>query len=163
MREMNFLLTKDSHVNEFVELWKPYVDIIRIGPILPISIWNGSNFDLKVNEDLEEKLLPCNNFVEGMFCAQPFQSIVIRANGELALCCSDYDSTLNFGTYKDLAKVYKTNENFNKIRDEFKTNTLNICKNCFQNFEIRKDTLLEYLPELEKYFDDDKCRIYYNR
>ncbi len=164
-REINFLLTKESKVNEYINLWGNYVDIIRIGPVLPVILWNKEKqcTEQRINNELKDKLLPINDFVKNMFCAQPFKSIIIRANGKLALCCSDYDIDYDFGTYKDLKNTYWNNENLNKVRKQFKTKKLDICKNCFQNFEIKKEILFKELPELQNYENKSNIVIYTNR
>jgi organic radical activating enzyme len=164
-RDLNFLLTKESKIEQFINLWGKYVDEIRVGPVLPMILWNKemNSFKLHKNKDFEKTMLPCKNFVKNMFCQQPFNIVTVRANGNLALCCSDYDSEMDFGSYKNLWYDFMNNPNLNKIRQEFKTGKLNVCKNCFQNFEIPKDMLFEELPELKKYENDKKVVIYTNR
>lgn len=164
-REINCLITKDSMLNKYMELWAEYTDILRIGPVLPSIIWDNDNksVTLKYNDQLKHTEFSLNNFVDKMYCNQIFNSIIIRANGKLALCCSDFDFDVDFGTYKDLKNTYFNNENLQKIRKEFKQNKLRFCKNCYQNFEVKKETLLEEKPELEKITKNPKVILYTNR
>ena len=164
-REVNYLIDKNSNIKKYMELWYDYVDSVRIGPILPAMIWNEKNktTSLKIDDTLKKSLIKCKNRVQNMHCAMPFKSIYIRANGKLALCCSDYDIDINFGDCTELLHSYKNNKNFKKVRDEFITGNLNICKNCFQNFLVTKEELFEVLPSLQKYENDKKITIYQNR
>lgn len=164
-RVINYLVSQNSHIDEFMHLWRPLCDEMRVGPILPLILWNKekNNTELTCQDNIKSELIPCNDFVKDMFCFQVFNTIVIRANGNLALCCSDYDIDLDFGTYKNLYKTFKTNKNLNKIRQEFRNKKLNICKNCFQNYEVKKEHLFSFLPELEKYDNQNDIKIYTNR
>lgn len=165
VREINFLIDKKSDIDAYMNTWSEFVDIIRVGPILPVALWDKSSnsSQLITNEELKEDMLVCNSLVKNMYCAQPFKSIIIRANGKLALCCSDYDFDIDFGNYKDIKKTYFKNPQFKKIRKEFKNNKLKTCVNCFQNFEIKKDDLYSFLPDLKKYENNPKVIIYSNR
>lgn len=165
IREINFLLTKGANIDQFINTWEPYVDIIRIGPVLTSIIWNNNTktIDLVSNDELKENMIICNRKVEKMYCHQPFKSIIIRANGNLALCCSDYDINLDFGNYKNLCETFWNNKNLNSVRNEFKNHRLDLCKNCFQNFAVSKDDMHQFFPELEKFIDNPKIVIYSNR
>ncbi len=164
-REINFLINKESDIDEYMNTWSEFVDIVRIGPVLPVALWDKTLNCSKLitNEELRGKMLPCDSMVKNMYCAQPFKSIFVRANGKLALCCSDYDFDLDLGDYSNIKTSYFNNIQFKKIRKEFRKNQLEICKNCFQNFEIKKEDLFRFLPSLSKYSDKPKIVIYSNR
>ena len=164
-REINCLITKESDIEKYFSLWGEVADIIRVGPILPVLIYdNKAQLPvLKYNENEENITFKLEKNVKNMYCNQIFNNINIRANGELALCCSDYDFNTDFGTYKDLQNSFRNNKNFNKIRKEFKLHQLEYCKNCPQNFEIDLDELFKLKPELTSFQKDPKVIIYSNR
>lgn len=165
-REVNYLVNKNSEPQKFVKLWGDYFDVIGIRPFLPPLIWSvdEKRFIIYKNNALKEKLIHLSKKVHNMQCGQPFNNVIIRASGKLALCCSDYDSQLDFGDYEDLFENYKNNISLNKIREEFRKNKLNVCKNCFQNAEIPKQEMLNVLPELREIEKNNKnIVIYANR
>lgn len=164
-RDINFLITKETNIDAFYSLWNKYVDLISVRPMLPLLSWCNVDKTVKLisNKDLDNVLLPLNHKVEKMFCAMPFNIIYVRADGKLALCCSDYDIQLDFGDYKNLIYDFKNNKNLNNVRSEFKKNKLDLCSHCFQNVEISKEDLFKHLPELKKYDADKKIKIYTNR
>lgn len=163
-RTLNFLLTKSSNISGFLNTWEQYVDKIRIGPVLPLITWNNQEeiFSLISSEKLEDEILELKDKIENMYCNQIFNTIVVRYNGKLALCCSDYNSKIDLGNYKNLKQSYFKNKNLNKIRKEFKENNLVTCTNCFQNIGISKDELFKEFPELE-IVNKNKVTIYFNR
>lgn len=162
-REINYLVDKQSKVSEFIDLWGDFVDEIGIRPIFAPLQWNGSMFVQRTPISLKDNLLPLNKPIKNMFCSQPFSSLNIRANGKLALCCSDYDCDLNFGNWENLNNSFVNNENYQKVRSELRNNKLKICKGCFQNFEVNRDTLFQELPDIRKYTNSKKVKIYANR
>lgn len=151
---INFIVTKESKINEFIEMWEPYVDFIRIGPVGPVM-----DFDKKekkivpaFNHKMTEILLPLEeNPIK--FCCQPFNVTVIRPNGKLALCCSDYNIGLDLGNYKNLEKNFKKNKNLQRIRKEFLEHKLKVCENCPQHLMISRENYEKYLPELKNIED----------
>ncbi|MCI1272997.1 MAG: radical SAM protein [Clostridiaceae bacterium] len=164
-RILNFIATKNSNIDEFISLWSNYVDEIRVAPILPVMLWNKEKggFDLQYNDEIKDKIINCDIEIKNMKCSQPFTTIVIRPNGKLALCCSDFDIDINFGDYKNLYKTFQNNKNLNKVRSEFSNNNLSVCKYCFQSYGVSEEKLLEMLPQLKKYKDNNKVKIFTNR
>lgn len=162
-REINYLIDRESKVSEFIDLWGDYVDEIGIRPIFAPLYWTGSKFIQRTPENLDGKLLQMNKVVKNMFCFQPFTSLNIRANGRLALCCSDYNSDLNLGNWEELYDSFLNNENYQIVRSEFRDKKLKICKGCFQNFEVERDVLFRELPDLAKHTANKKIKIYANR
>jgi organic radical activating enzyme len=159
VREINCLLQPDLQIDAFMETWLDLVDIVRIGPTLPVLVWNNrlGCFEAK------NPILPLSRPVPRMYCSQPFTRLTIRANGKLALCCTDYDSALNFGNTERLQDAFFQNPNLNRVRDEFRNKNLEVCKNCFQNFEMPQAEMFALFPELEKYRTHPKVVIYGNR
>lgn len=162
-REINYLVDKDSEVSKFVGLWGDYVDEIGVRPIFSPLYWNGSSFVQRTPDELKDKLLPLNNKIKNMFCFQPFISLNIRANGEFALCCSDYNGKLDLGDHRSLYDSFTNNANYKAVRSEFINKKLKVCKGCFQNYEVDKETLYRELPDLIKYKQDERVVIYANR
>ena len=157
-REINFLVTKNSNVEKFFDCWKPFVDLIRVAPLLPLITFKKDKFQFIVNTELKNSMI-CLNKLNKNTCMQPFNTIVVRADGNLALCCSDYDSNIDFGNYKNLKKSFFKNKNLLKIRKELKSGNLNICKNCFENFNVDKSSILNEFPILQESINDKKVLI----
>lgn len=162
---INYIVTKEASPEEFLKLWQPYVDHIRIDPVMPVVNWNKNEkvIETVIGKNLRDKMLPTSP-VEKKSCIQPFMLTVVKPNGKLGLCCSDYNIGLNFGTYKEIDRNFQHNENLNKIRTEFEAGAPIICSGCPQHIEVKRETLFEYLPKLrgieEKY---PNVKIYENR
>lgn len=147
---INLIVTKETKVVKFIEQWKDYADFIRIGPIGP-----NMDFDLETkaikpaaNDAMKEILLPLeNNPVK--YCIQPFALTVIKANGKMGLCCSDYNITLNFGDYRNIEKNFYTNTELRRIRREFLEKKLTTCNNCPQHLMITRAEYEKWLPDIK--------------
>ncbi|NCB49131.1 MAG: radical SAM/SPASM domain-containing protein [Alphaproteobacteria bacterium] len=147
---INFIVTKESRIKKFIELWHPFVDFLRIGPVGPVMNYNKKTkkIEPKANEKMEKILLPLGkNPVK--FCTQPFNITVIKPDGKMGLCCSDFNIDINFGSYKNIKKDFYCNKNLNKIRKEFLNKKLTLCENCPQHLMITRKDYEKYLPELK--------------
>lgn len=93
-------------INKYRELWKTKTDKIIFKPM--------HNF-LTMNTSILTKELRKKQF---KICLQPFSLMVIYWNGDLGLCCWDYDNVYHPGNVEQdfLLDVYN-NERFKKIRD----------------------------------------------
>lgn len=148
-RAINFLVTKNSQIKEFITLWKPYSDLIHIGLMKnPIS-WDSQNqcFKQICSSELKQEIIPSLQLKGQNNCTQPFNVITIQSNGKLRFCCNDYDCSYNLGDYKNIREYFK-NPYFKLIRKEILNKKLNICKNCFGNSEASLEYLSQYLPEI---------------
>lgn len=159
-RLLNFIITKNSEIKTHIELWGDYVDAINIRPIGHPLKWdkNLKTFIPIEIEQMQDEIFPKVEKTEKTKCTQPFELIVIRPDGKLSLCCCDTGCDLDFGDYRNLKKSFFKNKNLNKVREEFRKNNIEICKNCTENFVVSKDTLIESLPELNG-IENKKIRI----
>lgn len=81
------------------------------------------------------------------FCPQPFEVLVIYWNGEVGLCCWDYDNRLKLGevTHEGLAVVYN-NPHFQRVRQAmhaFDCSRIPLCNRC--SIVYGKDKLVQDL------------------
>ena len=163
-REINFLINKKSKIKEFVECYQDYVDLIAIRPMFESFIWDSEIQNIKIakNEKMHNDLFKLTGKKSKQNCSMPFDSIYIRANGKLFLCCSDYDIDIDFGNYNNLLKTWKTNKNLKKVRkDLLSNNKQGICTRCFQNFELPKEIIYETFPELKNLEENNsKIKVY---
>lgn len=150
-RLINFITTKNSKVNEFIDLWGDYTDFIRIWAIGHPQQWSKELelFEPVVIKELEQEIIPRVERFESNQCCQPFNLIAIHPNGKLGLCCNDSGCSYDFGDYKNIAKSFFENEKLNLIRDEFKNNKSHTCKNCAYNYNLSIKNISRYLPELK--------------
>lgn len=151
-RCINYIVSKNSDVNKFIELWGEYADLIRVYPIRDPYKWDDQNGCLvsQTIDSMQDEIIPKTKLLKKIECSDLYHSIVISTTGKLNLCFSGVECKLDFGDYKDIKNNYFYNKNFNKIRNEIKKNKPQVCKNCFQNFDISKETLSEYLPALNE-------------
>lgn len=158
LRDINFLVSKETNVNAFISLWEKYVDLISVRPMFAPFTWNEDKKVIEIMQmpELKSKLLPLKKNNEQMYCIMPFNIAYIRANGKLALCCSDYDIQLDFGDYKNLLHNFKYNKNLNDARKGIRNNK-GICANCFQHMDIPISDMVENLPDLSKFA---KTKVY---
>ena len=98
------------------------------------------------NLDLIEKTLPGGSkttLKQAVACGSPFYEVSILWNGDVVLCCYDYDGFNIIGNVneKSLEQIWqdKKIEDLRIVFNKRKTKTLPLCKGCFQaphNFSI---------------------------
>ncbi|WP_378950546.1 radical SAM/SPASM domain-containing protein [Pelosinus sp. sgz500959] len=160
IREVNLLLTRKTNVNLFVNCWSHLVDSIRIDVLLPLKHWNEKRqlFERIYVEELKDHYF---EFIEGqkkLTCMQPFDRISIRANGEMALCCTDFKE-ISLGRFTGLTSYY-FDEQLVKVRREFlQGRTPDICQLCHLNLQVDRQAIFSLMPELNQYIDDKRIKI----
>lgn len=113
-------VNKDS-INRFVKNWEGKVDGIGVSWI---HSWAGS-IDNGDKRGQSKKLYPCRSL---------FEQIIIHSNGNIALCCVDYEGRVvggNVDKNNILSAFYAPN--IEKIRDLHRTRKINnfsMCSNC---------------------------------
>lgn len=146
---INLIVTKETKVIDFIEQWKDFTDFIRIGPIGPNMDFDPETKSVQpaANDAMKEILLPLeNNPVK--YCVQPFTLTLVKANGKMGLCCSDYNITLDFGDYRNIEENFYKNKELRRIRREFSEQSLTTCKNCPQHLMITRAEYEKWLPEI---------------
>jgi len=162
-REINFLINKKSKIKEFINCYQDYVDVISIRPMFESFIWDSENKRIKIakNEKMHDDIFKLNKHNKKEICTMPMNTIFIRPNGKLFLCCSDFDIDVDFGDYKDLLNNWKNNINLKKIRKELKENKVKFCASCFQNFNLPKEDMYKAFPELKDIEENNhKIKVY---
>jgi len=79
---------------------------------------------------------PCDAHKNRTPCTAPLSEVIVRANGEMPLCCADIDCSFGYGnvTTEKFGSVLEKQYGKLKLRkDELSKGkrTLSICKNCF--------------------------------
>ena len=74
------------------------------------------------------------------FCNYPFRKLAISADGNILLCCNDYEYSTSFGNVMEnnVEDIWFSSK-MNKYRDELlKENRIGICSNCdeFQDYNV---------------------------
>lgn len=125
----SFVLQKDNlhEVDEFKKYWSDIVDYVHIQAYQ------------KPYETAEDFRTKTNSLPEGQFkCDQPFNRIVIRADGTVLPCCSFLAYELPMGNINNfsISEIWNSDE-FKKMRTmhlngNYKQNE--VCKKCVENF-----------------------------
>ncbi|MDM8537808.1 SPASM domain-containing protein [Desulfobacterales bacterium HSG17] len=119
----------DRHIFENIKEKYPEDDIY---------IYLSNNYGFGDIDLVEETLPGGSQFLknDSMPCGAPFSEVSILWNGDVVLCCYDYDGFNVIGNIKEktLNKIWN-DKKILKIRDIFKsrnTHLLPLCKKCFQ-------------------------------
>lgn len=137
-RMINCLLNTDTEIEKYNQKWQNLVDIVRVNYMVnPIS-WDKENNKFTNISNSPNIILEANEKSERIICKEPFKTIVVHPNGDLALCCNDANSKLDFGNYKNIKKSFLFNKNLNKIRKELLSKNPVICEKCTNNIIINR-------------------------
>ncbi len=126
----NLLLTRDTDLAKYMELWGDMIDDIQIHFMLEATLYENGKFISKKNDDILDKYYDFEQQKEDFICGYPFNILTIAFDGEIALCCNDFSAEMNMGNIKDgIQKVFQS-QVLSKVRDEFYTQNLDKCKEC---------------------------------
>lgn len=127
--------------SEIVKKWRPIADGVRVSPM-------ASYGEIRAHSTIgdfrnDKKIRPC---------PQLWTRLVVLSNGEVTVCCADYEGKLSVGNIKNhnIKELWQSN-GIKKIRDiNFRRSfdELPICKSCVgiskDWIKIVKNTLLKY-------------------
>ncbi|RLA83867.1 MAG: hypothetical protein DRG78_03125 [Epsilonproteobacteria bacterium] len=153
----NLLLTKDTDLEKYMNLWGDMIDDIQIHFMLEATMYKNGIFIAKKNDEILDKYYDFEQQKENFLCGYPFNILTIAFDGKIALCCNDFSAEMNIGNIKDgIQKVFQS-QVLTKVRDEFYTQNLDKCKKCsFFTKPYEKDILKikEQISDLDsKYID----------
>lgn len=151
-------------VRHFVETWGPWVDHISI-QLVENPFYNHVHVTEKdLNND--NNLPPEHRGLyfpmyrkEKDFCKLLFSMPVIFPNGDVSVCCNDYENALIVGNIheRDLKEIFYGKKH-ESIRDEFKQQNVKTCGQCCTLYDYDEQTKL-FLEESIKVKDDMMKKI----
>lgn len=129
--QINLLLTKETQIDKFIALWGEFCDEIHIHFMFPSSVFENGHIVSKIPLNMKDKLykfIQKNNEIRA--CSFPFEIVTVSYDGKISLCCDDFSSSFALGNIKDgIDEVFYTSA-LEKIRQQFISQDLSICKEC---------------------------------
>ena len=118
------MLPMASNANEieaFKQNWQSIVDGVNISKLHDFAGQSKKNKSINKNE----KKIPCYML---------WRSLFILWNGDVTICCMDFDGKIIVGNVNDtdLLDIW-TSKRFNRLRLLHLKNKLSLCKNCYAN------------------------------
>jgi radical SAM protein with 4Fe4S-binding SPASM domain len=111
-----------EEIKEFISMWKPYVDEIKINEVTN----RGQGNVLSVGDMVA---------IGRRRCPQPWQRIVISRDGKVLPCCSDWNMKWIIGDAKkdDLKVIWKSKkmEELRQLIREIRLDEFEPCSHCF--------------------------------
>lgn len=129
LRAITLLLTRETDIEKFLDLWGDLADEIRITPMHPNAAFTDGRIASKVSEEMDRVLF---DFEKGDLrrCVWPFNKVVVSYDGKISLCCKDFSSNFDIGNITDGIKNVYNSPVMKSVREEFITCKLDICRDC---------------------------------
>lgn len=131
---MSFLMMEEnkSEMEQWKNYWEKKCD--------EISIWKPHNWAGNYISETEQNKEKCNS------CGRPGKDFVIRENGDVSVCCFDFNRDMVIGNLNDSSfEELLAGKQMKEILEMHKNKTFwqkeNICVNCDQLYD-RKDALV---------------------
>ena len=155
----NLLLTKDTNLEKYMELWGDLIDNIQIHFMLEATTYENEKFISKRNQKLDDEYYNFQQVKENFICGYPFNILTIAFDGKIALCCNDFSASMNIGNIKDgITNVFKS-QVLKMIRDEFYKQDLDKCKDCSFFTKPYKDDVQDLKKEIDALDEKYKNKI----
>lgn len=142
----NLLVTKNTDIKKYLQLWGEYIGDINIHFMYePVKYENGK-FIAKTL-DTQNEYFKLDKQTKDFYCSYPFEILMVAFDGKVALCCDDFTAELNIGnlSYSSIKEVYSSKD-MDKIRDQFYTQKLDLCKEC-SRFTKPKKVDVDFIQE----------------
>lgn len=136
---MTLVKANENSAKQFIEKWNPLVDSVSVNKV------HGYNSGVK---DIGNKFKI--NFKKPAFpCRYIWDTITIDVNGEVVLCCLDYESQYNFGNInsKSILKSFYSPK-FELIRKQhlkLQSKNIKICQRCYTPYKNGVEWLIRKL------------------
>jgi len=124
---LNFVKMEENidEFEDFIKFWKPYLKGRDFIKAIEFDTWGGKIKDKGINKKNFGKRLPCSWL---------WYATVILWNGDLVLCCADFDGEMILGNVKkENIETIWNSDKYNDIRLkhlEWEFEKISICKNC---------------------------------
>lgn len=149
-RAVHLLLTKNTNIEKFIEVWSPYIDSLYINPMYPILSWdkNKETTSALFNEDIADECFTLKERKKLKSCGYVDNILTINSNGKVVLCCSDFSQHLDIGDYRDLKAAFNS-KIFTDLSDKIFKEKKNICEGCILYYKSIRDDIVEYFPQMK--------------
>jgi radical SAM protein with 4Fe4S-binding SPASM domain len=117
-----------DEADEFVETWRDLVDYVDLQEMIDFSYVD----ELRATGTIKEIENIRNEDIDETYCAYPFNSLHVWANGDITPCCTFFGKSLVVGNIKDTTLTDVWNgDGMQQIRQEILSGNLNpTCKVC---------------------------------
>lgn len=136
---MTLVKNNENSATKFIKKWSPLVDSVSVNKV------HNYNDGVK---DVNNKFKI--NFQKTAFpCRYIWDTITIDVNGEVVLCCLDYESQYNFGNINSqsiLKSFYSPKfELIRKNHLQFQSKNIKICQHCYTPYKNGVEWLVKNL------------------
>jgi radical SAM protein with 4Fe4S-binding SPASM domain len=125
---MTLISQNKKQINLFLKKWQSLVDSVSVNKVHDYQqSVDLSNQKFKIN--FHKKTFPCKNI---------WNSLVFDADGNLVICCLDYESQYQFGGIKDPILSSFFSKKFNNLRQlhlSSKIQKVPICQQCYTPYK----------------------------
>lgn len=126
------LKENEQDIKEFIDFWRPKANSVRV---YTPSNWAGSlnNLEIVSKSGIKQKRWPC---------AGLWMAVTVDVQGNLVMCCRDYESRIRFGSLlKSSAKEIRNSKMFQGLLGNHLKHNYNseICKTCDNSFDSSLD------------------------
>lgn len=134
---MTLVKQNEKTVKKFIKKWSSLVDSVSVNKV---HDYNGSvkNITNKFKINFNKKTFPCRYL---------WDTITFDVNGEVILCCLDYESQYKFGNIKSQSiKSIFYSPKFNLIRKQhlnLNSKEIKICRQCYTPYKNGVEWLLK--------------------
>ena len=136
---MTLVKANENSATNFIKKWSPLVDSVSVNKV---HDYNGSvqNINNKYKINYNKTAFPCRYL---------WDTIAFDVNGEIVLCCLDYESQYTFGNvnHHSILKTYYSPK-FELIRKQhlkFQSKNIPICNNCYTPYKNGVEWLVKKL------------------
>ena len=144
-------LTKNTNLEKFLLLWGDLVDQVRIDFMQPANIYSQGAMDAGMNELLADDYYDFERIEKDFSCFDPFEEITVGYDGKILLCCLDFSGSYDLGYADQGLKVVHGNNAISKVRKQFYTQKLDICRNCSLFYKPSWEAVDEVRKQIETF------------
>jgi MoaA/NifB/PqqE/SkfB family radical SAM enzyme len=139
------------YLDKIIKTWGNIVDMIVIDYMLPYCSFEDGKFVHKKNDAIADEYCEIERQeIQRYECPYPFHILTVAWDGKIALCCWDFAAQLDLGNIQDGIETIYNNPHLQRVRGQFLTQNMNLCKECLNYYTLDKDSTIKIDRELRR-------------
>jgi len=154
---IGLMVMRETNMDQFFKVWRDKVDRVVIYPTSYVFDWDKNDKIDYLSFDSEKRLKDNMYDYEydnngSKYCSYPTEIVMITAEGNGGVCCSDFTDSITYGNLKDksLSEIIYSPKR-RSVQRQFVEQKLNVCDGCsiFSNLDEKSDE--DYKQKVEQY------------
>ena len=151
------MVMRETNMDAYYKAWRDKVDRVIIYPTSYVFDWDKKDKIEFLSFDKYDRLKKnMYDYVydqeSSKYCGYHFEVVLVTAQGNGVICCSDFTDSITYGNLKDVSLLDVINHPKRKAgQKQYVTQKLDVCDGCTEYYKLDKNSQEEYDEKIATY------------